>query len=213
MRVARLIVPFFPLVALFGCMPSTSVVSEWQAPGAVKQPLTKVLVCLPGVQDVATRQSIEDRLVDSFPPGVTAAPCYTLFPDPSVLRADNKPAIVAKLQQAGFDGALSVVLQSVRKRDVYVPPQVYATPGVGYGFYNYRWHDHYRGVDPGLNVTPGYVYEESKYLIETVLFGIPDGNILWTITTESVNPDSRKQIEKELDTIIHGELKDAGFLR
>lgn len=196
------------LIWLVGCQ-STSVVSAWRAP--VAKPVKKVLVCLPGVKTQAMRRSIEETLVASFPPNVTAVPCYTVFPDPAVLRQENRSMIEATLQQGGYDAALAVVLQSARKRDVYVPPQVRSAPT--YAFYSYRWHEHYYGLDMGLNESPGYTYEETRYLVETVLFGIPGGDILWTITTESVNPASREQLVKELDAIIKGELKDAGFVR
>lgn len=198
---------------LAGCN-STSQVSQWSAPPAERKPLVKVLVCTPLVKDAASRKMIEDQMVASFPPTVTAVPSYTLFPDQKVIRMANKEKIAAQLQQEGFDAALVAAVDSATKREVYVPPQAYPMGGVGYGFYGYRRFDYDGyGYYPGMNETPGYTYEESKYLIETVLFSIPSGKMVWTMTTESLNPDSRQQVVTELNAIINGNLKEAGFIK
>lgn len=186
---------------------STSVVSQWSSKEATGKPLAKVLVCTPLVGDAATRRRVEDQLAASFPPTVKAVPSYTVFPDAKVIRMANKDKIAARLQQDGFDGALVTAVDSATRREVYVPPQVHTSPG---GFYGYRGWGGY-AMQP-MSVSPGYTYTESRYLIETVLFSIPDGHILWTMTTESVNPDSRQQVVKEVSGIIHGTLKEQGFI-
>ncbi len=200
-------------IALLAACASTSVVSQWRDPAYRGAPLKKIVIYIAAKED-ATRRMVEDRLASSFPKGTQAVPSYTLFPDPKEINEQNKEKIGARLRQEGFDGALTARLVSVDKDNVYVPPQTYVAPagrpavGVPYGsFYGYGGYAYSYAY-----TAPGYTYQQTKYLIETILYAIPGGKMLWTMTTESVNPDSRQQIIQEVTGMIDGELKKEGFV-
>ena len=96
------------------------------------------------------------------------------------------------------------------KDNVYVPPQSYVAPAAlgPYGsFYSYGGYAY-----SSVYTMPGYTYQQTKYLIETILYEIPGGRMLWTMTTASVDPDSRRQIVTEVTRLIDGELKKQGFI-
>lgn len=200
--------------ALLAACASTSVVSEWRDQTYRGGPLKKVVVYIAAKED-ATRRVVEDRLASSFPKGTQGVPSYTLFPDPKEINEQNRSNIEARLKKEGFDGALTARLVSVDKDNVYVPPQTYVAPaaavpavGVPYGsFYGYGGYAYSYAY-----TAPGYTYQQTKYLIETILYAIPGGKMLWTMTTESVNPDSRQQIIQEVTRMIDSELKEGGFV-
>jgi hypothetical protein len=195
-------------VLLVACT-STSVISEWRDPAYHGPALKKILVYVAANED-ATRRTVEDRLALSFPKGTQGVPSYTLFPDAKEINQQNEKAIAARLQKEGFDGALTARLASVDKENVYMPPQTYLAPtmlgpyGSFYGYGRYAYGSVY--------TVPGYAYQETKYMIETILYEIPGGKMLWTMTTESVSPDSRQQLIKEVTGLIDGELKKQGFI-
>lgn len=188
---------------------STSVVSQWRDSGYDGASLKKILVFVATADD-ASRRSVEDRIASSFPKGTLGVPSYSLFPDAKEINEQNREAIAARLARQGFDGALTARLASVDRDKVYVPPQAYMAPAIGgpfgpfYGYGGYAF--------PSLYTAPAYSYEVRKYLIETVLYDIPRGGMLWTMTTESVSPDSRQQLITEVSGLIDGELKRQGFV-
>ena len=197
------------LTALLVACSSTLVISEWRDPGYQGAALKKILVYVAAGED-ATRRTAEDRLAASFPKGTQGVPSYTLFPDAKEINKQNEKAIAARLQKEGFDGALTARLASVDKENVYMPPQTYLAPtmlgpyGSFYGYGTFAYSSVY--------TVPGYTYQETKYMIETILYEIPGGKMLWTMTSESVSPDSRQQLIKWVAGLIDDELKKQGFI-
>lgn len=195
--------------ALLAACATTSVVSEWRDPAYRGAALKKIVVFIVAADD-ATRRMVEDRLVSSLPEGTQGVPSYTLFPDAKEVNEQNQERISARLAQEGFDGALTARLLSVDKDKVYVPPQTYLAPAmVGpYGsFYRYGGYAY-----SSVYTMPGYTYQQTKYLIETILYEIPGGKLLWTMTSSSVDPDSRQQLISEVTRLIDDELKKQGFI-
>jgi hypothetical protein len=197
------------LTALLVACSSTLVISEWRDPGYQGAALKKILVYVAAGED-ATRRTAEDRLAASFPKGTQGVPSYTLFPDAKEINKPNEKAIASRLQKEGFDGALTARLVSVDKENVYMSPQTYLAPtmlgpyGSFYGYGTFAYSSVY--------TVPGYTYQETKYMIETILYEIPGGKMLWTMTSESVSPDSRQQLIKWVAGLIDDELKKQGFI-
>lgn len=197
------------LTVFLAACASTSVVSQWRDPEFQGAPLKKILVYIAAGDD-ATRRMVEDRLASSFPKGTLGVPSYTLFPEAKEINAQNEKKLGARLAQEGFDGALTARLASEDKENVYVPPQIFMTPammgpyGSFYGYHSYAFSSAY--------AAPGYTYQQAKYFIETILYEIPGGKMMWTMTTESVNPDSRQQLIDEVTGLIDGELKKQGLI-
>ena len=205
----RRVVSVVIFTALLAACATTSVVSEWHDPAYRGTALKKIVVFIVAADD-ATRRMVEDRLVSSLPKGTLGVASYTLFPDAKEVNAQNEDRIGARLAQEGFDGALTARLLSVDKDNVYVPPQSYVAPAAlgPYGsFYSYGGYAY-----SSVYTMPGYTYQQTKYLIETILYEIPGGRMLWTMTTASVDPDSRRQIVTEVTRLIDGELKKQGFI-
>ncbi len=194
---------------LLAACATTSVVSEWRDPGYRGAALKKIMIFIAAGDD-ATRRMVEDRLVSSFPKGTQGVPSYTLFPDAKDINEQNAKEIGARLKQEGFDGALTARLLSVDKDKVYVPPQSYLAPAaVGpYGsFYRYGGY-----AFSAVYTMPAYSYQQTKYLIETIVYEIPTGQMLWTMTTETVDPDSRQQLVDQVTRMIDGELAKQGLI-
>lgn len=207
----RALIAVMSMALLVACA-STSVVSEWRAPGYHGAPLKKIVIYI-AAQDDATRRRVEDHVASSFPKGTQGVPSYTLFPDPRAINEANREKIGARLKQEGFDGALTASLVAVDMNNVYVPPQTHVAPAMGgASFYGYGGYRGYAGYGGYAYTTPGYTYLESKYLVETILYEIPGGKMVWTMTTGSLNPDTRRQIAEEVTRMINGEMKKQGFL-
>lgn len=202
------------IAALVAGCASTQIVSQWTDPQYKSGPLKKVVVFI-AAKDEALRRAAEDRAVAALTGGTKGVASYTLFPDQKELDKRNEEKIKAVLEKQGIDGAIVTRLEAVDKDSVYVPPHTYAVPGAAppvagvpygsfYGYYGYAYGYAY--------ATPGYTYQETKYRIETLVYRLPQGNIVWTATTESVNPDSRQQVSEELMRIVGQELVKDGII-
>jgi hypothetical protein len=212
-RVLGAAVLLFISAVLGGCA-STQIVSQWSDPQYKAGPLKKVVVFI-AAKDEAVRRATEDRAVAGLTGATKGVASYTLFPDQNELDKKNEARIKSVLEKQGMDGAIVTRLEAVDKDAVYVPPHTYAVPGAVppvagvpygsfYGYYGYAYGYAYS--------TPGYTYQETKYRIETLVYRLPQGNIIWTATTESVNPDSRQQVTEELLRIVGQELMKDGII-
>jgi hypothetical protein len=193
---------------------STQLVSSWVDPNYQGGPLKKIIIFVASKDD-AQRRIAEDKSVASLPPGTKGVASYSLYPNQEDLNPNNVDKVKAVLVREGIDGALVTRLVSKDQNNVYVPPQTYIVPGavppaVGvpygsfYGYYGYAYSYAY--------TAPGYTYQQTTYMIESILYRLPQGNIIWTATAESVNPDSRQELVNELIRILGGSLKKDGLI-
>lgn len=199
------------LATLVAACATTQIVSQWTDPQYKGGPLRKVVVFV-AAKDETVRRSSEDQAVRDLSGATKGVASYTLYPDQSQLNKGNEAAIKSRLEKEGIDGALVVRLQTVDKDTVYVPPQSYGTLApagpLPYGsFYGYT------GFAYGYTYTsPGYTYQETKYLIEAMVYKLPQGAMIWTATSESVNPDSRAQLSQDVRRVMLQELVSDGIV-
>ncbi len=201
--------------ALLAACASTSLVSSWKDPAYSGPPITRMAVFVASKDEGQRRFAEEQARAAGAGAGVQVVPAYTLFKDDELNEA-NKEKIKARLIKDGFQAALVVRLLSKDEQDVYVPPQVQFVPAPAplYPAPYYRSFYGYSGYAFGYAyTTPGYTYVDKRYLIESILFDLPEGKPVWTATLESANPDSRAQVAKEVSRIVGEELKKNGFIK
>jgi hypothetical protein len=88
----------------------------------------------------------------------------------------------AKLQAAGIDGAVTMKLIDKRDQTTYVPGSSYGS------FYDYYGGGAYMG-------SPGYTVTDTVATVETRIYSVADGKLLWSATSETLNPsDIRSDI-------------------
>jgi len=163
---------------LAACSPSTQLTKTWTDPSVKAsefKPFTKVLV-MSRLKDETGNRIAEDKLVAQFKPGIAFQSYSYLQPGDSVAAA-----VDAKLQKDGFDGLVLMRLVEINK-SLNVQ-----TTGYG-GYYGYRYG--------GASTT---VSEDKTFMVETTIFSIASGKMLWSGTTSTLNPSS---LEKAIDDII-----------
>jgi hypothetical protein len=73
-----------------------------------------------------------------------------------------------------------------------------------WGYYGYGW---------GAMYDPGYVREDTKVIIETLIFRVSDGKLLWAGVSESTNPkDASKLLHDLVETAVK-EMRKQGLVR
>lgn len=139
------------------------------------QSFKKILVVAP-MKDEQSKRIAEDKIVASIKK-IKAVQSYTYM---NVNDTDPKQ-LEEKMLRDGFDAIILMRLQSVDKSVSYSPGTTYG------GWYGYRYS------------SPGYVYEDKTFYVETNFYDLKANKLLWAGTTATLNPT---QIDKTMDDII-----------
>lgn len=181
---------------------STSLVNMWKDPSGPRQPLNRVLVVTLR-KSPATRRLWEDGFVASLKRrGVNATPSYQLFPD----AAPDTVALADAVRSRGFDGLLLAHEVSASNETRYVPGYLSAEPVT----YLSPWTGHYYAFYARV-YAPGYLETDRVVRYETEVYDAREGGrLVWSGTTESVNPSSAAAVNKEIAHVVVPELVKSG---
>lgn len=108
-----------------------------------------------------------------------------------------------------IDAILVSRLVKVDKKSTHIPGQSYAVPYAYYrSFYGY-YGTVYRQV-----YSPDYLREDTTVRVETNFYAatLPDGELIWTGTSDSFNPKSAQKVIDGLVKLIAKELKKQNIL-
>lgn len=186
-------------LSLVACAPTTQLTSTWKDAGYTGGPLKKVAVFVFS-KDEAMRRFAEDQGVRSMPAGTQAVAGYTLFEQPE----QDREKVKAHLVKDGFDGVLVSRLVSLDKGETYVPPTYYRPSPyhnfpLYYGYaYDYMAH--------------GYVLEYTTAVVETHLYVLPTGKLIWSGVSKSFDPSSRAELAQQVAQIVGTELQKEGLV-
>lgn len=174
-KYVRFALLFVGISMLPGCGPTTVLTRTWTDPSVKAEtfkPFTKILVIC-RVKDETGSRIAEDKLVAQIKNGV-GIPSYSYLHASDTVQKD----VDARLKKDGFDGLLIM-----RLVDVATDVSVYNSGG----YYRYGY---------GGNTS---VYVDKNYMVETNIYSLITGKLLWSGTTSSMNPSS---LETTLDEII-----------
>ena len=151
----------------------------------------------------ANRAEFEDRLTAAISrPGTNVSPSYEFLARPDATPIDMKD-FRSLVQEQKFDGIVVARLTKKETKTTYVPGEVY-TPVPYYGtFYNY-----YSALYPVI-YSPGYMQTEKTAQVEVNFYSTkpPDGELVWTGTTNTFDAASAMKRIKDLSRIVCQELE------
>ena len=207
----RLILTLLAAVFLLaGCGGMSTIKTSWRD-GADAAGTPRKLAVFVVVKDDNLRRMAENRVVQSLQPGIAAEAAHQLGLSPEI----ENPDVRKRLAQAGFDAALLARLVSVDKTQSLVPPQPPFLPEPflwrrgPYPYFSpfYPFHPFY----PYAYTTP-QVIEDTRVIVETLLYRLPEGKPVWSAVSESFNPASSSEVIEDLIPLIGRRLRDEGLL-
>jgi hypothetical protein len=190
---------------LIAACASTQMTSVWRDSQYTGGPLKKIAIIAVAKDDL-TRRKVEDETARNLAGGRTQiVPSYTviekLVKDATVIR----DALLAR----GFDGALVARLAAVVEDKTYRPPATYVAfggPYMGAGPAFGTFGDYY-GYAYTVAYDPGYTRVDTRVVVETILYKLPEAKPIWTGTTESMNPNSREELVEKIGRLIGKDLR------
>lgn len=166
---------------LAACGTVTKIPNAWRNPAHQGVPYQKIFVIGVGENDT-NRRLFEDRFAAALSSqGAVASPSYgTLSQSQRLTEAEIRGAI----RGGGFDGVVVTRLLDVDEKTEYVPPRTYTTPGHYGGYYGYY------GSSWDVVHEPGYYRTHTIVRLETNLYDIGTGELVWSGQSETFNPSS-----------------------
>ncbi len=179
------------------CAPGTSVVQSWKDPGTTNLKFEKVVaVCM--CKDGAFRRSVEDEMVKRIKNSVAS---YTLLPEGEARDPERARQLFL---EKGFDGAVVARLVGVDKETSYVPGSAYAVPSRyggmwgGGGYWGYGW---------GTVYSPGYLVQDKVVTMDTNVYSLKDGKLVWASRSSTTNPENIPQLVDEIAEATTSEMR------
>jgi len=109
----------------------------------------------------------------------------------------------AALGQHGIDGAITVRLLNIEDKETYVPGNPRVHPGGYYGYY---------GRVGAVVYEPGYYRSDTYVKVETSLYDVAAGKLLWTGVSETLNPSTVDGVIAEIVETAGKQLTKQGLL-
>jgi len=187
-----------------GCGSSTRLVNMWRDPNPPGAPLRNVIV-VALVRDGTTRRIWEDGLARELERhGVSATPSYRDFPDAS----PDKDQLADFAGSHGYDGVIGVHRMGARTEQRYVPGYVVSQPVTRFSPWRDAYYTYYRRV-----YEPGYVETDRLVRNQVDVWAIDGGGqLVWTGTTETIDPSSSTDVSREITSLIVPELDRSGVI-
>ena len=198
----RIFIALLCLAALGACNkgPKTTVPLAWKNPSYEGAGFKKLFVI--GVaEDDASRRLFEDTFAKAIASeGAAAQASWGHLPKPERLTEEE---IRNAIDGGDFDGVLITRLLGVNQSEEYVPPSTYSVPSTyyGYGYYGYY------GASYEVVQQPGYYKTNTTFRLETNLYSVATGELVWSGQSDTVNPDSLKEVIDSMTLAVAKKLK------
>ena len=152
-------------------------------------------------RDAGIRRAAEDRMAYELP-GATQS--YAVVPE-DVLQ--DKDKVKQMMRDAGYDGV--VVMKVVAVQEGF--SDGYRTYGLNFvaipgelrrdndlwGYWDTSW---------GRVYNPGSYYDTQRITVDSGVYSVSDGQLLWSGQSETLNPTSLKSL---LNSVVHKSIKEA----
>jgi hypothetical protein len=171
---------------------SNKLLSSWTDPSVKKLSFERV-VAVALTEDGPTRRSAEREMAAII--GPKAVPSSQVIPEADIRDADK---VRAKLTAEGFDGAITLRLvdatTKVKSARDPVPTAYYEV----WGYYRFAWV---------ADRPPDYLTAEQKLQIECNIYSLQTGKLLWTGTSEVMQPHLVETAVQDVADLVRKRLK------
>jgi hypothetical protein len=192
-RLSAAIAAIAAFLLFTACTPSTTVEQSWTAPTASVQGPIQRAVTLFVSDGVVIRRAAEDEMAgELIKRGIQATPGYSILGD---VRMSDLNAVKGKLKSMGYDGVVVMRIVDREQELEYMPSTFDMYWGYAYpGFYG-----------------NGYAYTAEIYRIETSVYSLKTGQLVYSGLTRTWDPDSAAELIDSTSKVIAGELTKRGL--
>lgn len=193
------ILPILLLLLVLSACTSSKITNTWLSQKAPIQQYKKILVVgINGTDTWGSKEKMERELVDRLREkgqnAISASDTY----GPKAFRNLSEDTVIKRLEGTGVDAVLTIVLLNKTKEKYYVPARVYYSP---YIMYHHHFWGYYNTMTARI-YSPGYYTYDKKYFWESNLYDMNTKELIYSVQTESFNPNSSEQLAHEYSDLI-----------
>jgi hypothetical protein len=187
--------------ALAACSKTTTNIPlSWRNPDFEHTRFEKLFVIGVGENEGA-RRLFEDTFAKALAyEGTSAQASWGQLPQSTQLTEEQ---VRGAVEGGGFDGVLITRLLSVDQSEEYVPGSTYVVPPTyyGHGYYGYY------GSSYDVVHQPGYFKTNTTFRIETNLYAVAGGGLVWSGQSQTLNPESLTDVIDSMTAAVAKKLK------
>lgn len=187
-RFRNLTIIIFSAIVLYGCY-STSISASWMTQNNHPREFKKLLVI--GMStNVVARATVEDELVYFLRmKGINAIAASSILPPDRSIESESVEVKKNKLIEAGFDGVMAISLMEKKSETKYVQGTTPYAPVSFYGGYYSSFYTYHPYMYSNV-YQPGYYVNSETIFLNTSLFEVESGDLLWSAQSETTDPAS-----------------------
>jgi hypothetical protein len=188
---------------------SSKLVMSWHNPSYSPVKKFHRVLAMGFSNKMEVRADFEDTLASELSSkGLEAIAGNTILLRPPGTQLDLK-YLREQIQANQIEAVVVSRLMKVDNTVTYVPGTAYFTP---YPYYN-TFYGYYGTLYPVI-YSPGYLEKEKKVRVETNVYVTtpPDGQLIWTGTTDTVNPSNVHKAIKGLVNLVVTKMQKDGAL-
>ncbi len=220
----KLLIVLVAGMILAGCSPSTELRMSWKTGDYAPKKFSKIgIIAL--MKSNEARVDVETGVAEALRlKGINSIVTYDLWPFANnqeimkkmgLSQEQLKEVIQQKVAEQKMDGLLIITLFDAFKEKRYVPGNsvsvgVGISPGM-YPAYGYPYYSYY-GYAFNTMTTPGYYEDASTYFIESNLYDIASGNLIWTGQTSTEMQSSLETEAEKFGRILVKGMLQGGVL-
>jgi hypothetical protein len=198
------------LLVFMGCSSSIRITHSWKSNVLPTKTYNKIMVVgmLPE-NERGLRESMENHFVDDLQKrGYNAVSSLSEL-GPKSLQNMEEQEILDKIKDNGFDAVITIVLLDKERERYYVPARITYSP---YIIYQRHFRGYYSTIY-GRIYTPGYYTINTKYFWESNFYNMESKELLYSVQTESFDPDSAASLSQEYGQMIVNDMAKEGILK
>ena len=188
-----------------GACASTTFISTWKAPDArAAHYKGQKMVALIVSPDESVRRGAEWELTKELKNrGVDGVPAYSIVPTSQIKDKEKAKAAFEQI------GAVAVVVMRVTAQEKELSE---TRPGWTSPYYTNFWGDYY-DYGWGSVYTPSYLQIDTLFYVETLVYSLKEGKLIWAGKSKTVNPKTAEALIKDLVAGAADEMRKAGLLK
>ncbi len=193
------LLPILIILFIVSACNSSKIITTWKSPNTPILKYNKILVVgINGTETWGTKEKMERELVDRLKEkGQNAVSASDLY-GPKAFRNLSEDTVLKRLVGTTVDAVLTIVLLNKTKEKYYVPARVYYSP---YTMYHHHFWGYYNTMTARI-YSPGYYTYDKKYFWESNLYDMKTKELIYSVQTESFNPNSSEQLAHEYSDLI-----------
>jgi len=189
---------------------NTKFTKQWVDEDFDGEPFDDILV-LVVADKMGNRQDAENYIVEKLgESGIDAMPSYDILPKTQTI---DREAVGKAIEGLQLDAVIVMFASGVTEEEYYVPTRrfgVYA--GYGYNHAHYgSFYDYYPHAMTYVYI-PGYDNRHYVVALETSLFDLDTGNMVWSGQSNTFAPESVDDIIHNITLLMIRELKNKSII-